>query len=221
MNILIRYLAYHDDLAAMSMKLWEKFADENCIDVQFIPSDQFAFYAQYDTCCADADIVFQIDEDCFIYRPQSLLDIAKYMIDNKLAYIGPQEISLDIRKNCKNVAHYYINSFFWAVQPRLIGKMPPALEIANFEQSRTFIEPYWNIIGYLRSNLLLHEYIKADTYTDGISTILSDFEGKPFCIHTWFARLWDQTPAVEKQEGVPGNKKRIENALEYAICQSK
>lgn len=228
MKILIRYLAMHDDLSEQSKALWDGFASKHNIDVEFVPVKDFAYLAQYNTFATPAhkaDIVIQLDEDCFITRPQSLIDMAEYMWEHGVAYCGMREIDSTIRQNVQGIKDYYINSFFMMVQPSCIGELPSAFELLDFEKKEegVWLEPYWNIIGYMKQRGFKFKSLIPKPHYDSISTILHDFAGNPFCIHTWFARLWDCNVETEEQEGVPCNRQRIEDALAYARkqCQSK
>jgi hypothetical protein len=216
-RVLIRYLAMHEDLAEKALELWKPYITKKNWDVELVEPRDYAFIAQYMTCISPYDFVVQLDEDCFLFRPEAIHDMCLRMLEEKIAYAGMREKDCPLRKNTKGLTDYYINSFFMITQPGLIiPKMIDPEQILGWEKSgSTWLEPYWNIIGYLHSMGLKCHYIANRQHTDGISTILSDFNGKDFCIHTWFARLWDM-PNLEDNEGVPGNKQRIEEALTWA-----
>jgi hypothetical protein len=220
MNILIRYLAMHDDLSDQSKKLWEDYALKHGINVEFVPSADYAFLAQYDSFTVPihkADIVIQMDEDCFLMHPEKIIPMAKYMVKNSIAYAGMREIDSNIRKDVQGIKDYYINSFFMMIQPSCIGEIITPQELLNFEPSDgKWLEPYWNIIGYMHQRGFKCEYFPVKTHTDGISTVLCDFQGNPFAIHTWFARLWDCSESLAIEEGVPNNRQRIEDAYKFA-----
>lgn len=221
MKVLVRYLALHDDLAEMGMHLWVDRFKEYGYGLELVPQNHYNFFSQYHTLFnREADIVIQLDEDCFLYRPEAIPEMIERMLDEKIAMCGMPEMGVaKVRTNMRLLKPYYINSFFMLSQPPLLRPfLKPAQDIVGWEigDGKTWLEPYWSLFGYLHSRGIDPKMLDGHNHYDDISVILKDFEGKDMLIHTWFGRLWGQSEKTQEAEGVPGNQQRIIDAYSYA-----
>ena len=200
MNIIFNVLKMHDDLAYKSGLLYRKIATS----VFMLPMHSHNYKGQYKAMFDyEYDISIVIDEDCFISRPQSILDMAEYMIREKIGYAGMPEVGVSSHrtKHADNNLKA-MNSFFIMFNPKVLGPALPFLVDLNYKRQH---EIYWQIFEFLYDQgIKRHEFHGRD-HADNISTILTDVNDKDFILHTWYARNCDANDNPE----CPGNKDRI------------
>ena len=182
----------------------------------------------YDLLKYDIDYAINIDEDAFVSDNNRLESLLKYCIANKYVNCGfPDGGVLPIRHENPIVTNPFFNIF----DVKKIKEHLDYKTIENFDFKKSDYEsyapkhlftgsdyiysynpdPFYPFILWLNMNFKCL-YLNATTYenNDGYTTILEDYEGKPFLYHTWFSRFYEQNPI---------HNRRINNI--YTLCTDK
>lgn len=161
------------------------------------------FYQMLDD--TEADIIINIDEDAFVYDLKLLEELVQYVVDNEYVNCGmPDGGVVHLRRLHPLVTNAYFNILnvreirkkfsleaiqkfpfhedaYMNVLPKAIIKGP--YEIVDYE-------PYYQFFIWLSQNFKTL-YLNAENHPDGESTILHDHLNRPFLIHTWYSRMYN------------------------------
>lgn len=125
---------------------------------------------------SDADIVINIDEDCFIYDWTAVVLMINHIINSKSTHMGMPDRHL----SCHRFNLYTVqNPFFNIFNMREIRHFYKGTMQTTDEQN---IEPYNSIFLEL-AFFGKPFYLSAHDHEDGITT---DLHG--FALHTWYSR---------------------------------
>lgn len=182
------------DLTDMCTKLLPQNIEiklEDCKDgnINEVHYRRFTQYKEY-------DFVVCLDIDCFIIRPQAILDMCQFMQDIGFSFAAMNELTgpSTHRNKCYGVDGSQYNAFFYILNTKLIPPMPSIVELnkqylkPNTDLNR--YEPYWVMFQFVYRNTKIYIDLKGYTHTDGITTVLYDINDKPMLMHTWYARCW-------------------------------
>ncbi len=171
-------------------KRWDFNLKTNCVWYDFIK-------VALDNKNKDYKYFIHIDEDCFLYNKQGIINTIEEMEKNDYALAGPTDTMWPIRGGNPHA----LNSFF------MIGKIQDLKEIWNdYEFNLLFKdlqlpipevpeekiedEPYYNFFwNYLKHNKKIYP-IKTGFYEPTNSTTLLYNDNEIFVHHMWYTRRW-------------------------------
>lgn len=156
----------------------------------------------------DCDIAINIDEDAFLVDPDALFRLVDYVVSNGYANAGcpdgggfcPRGANPIVTNPFFNIFNLKlirtkfdrnaIRDFRYADhKDRMIAAYPKERLENKYDFEKTDQEPYYPFFLWLANNFKTL-YLPSARHEDGITTILLDPEGKPICLHTWFARFY-------------------------------
>lgn len=155
------------------------------------------------------DYIVNIDEDCFIIDWANVLNLIEYVKENSFTYAGmPDGCVHPLRSNSWAVHNPFFNVFNVSSCNLLIrAKSKSYINSFTFEgikkptrpkERGTYDhnndEPFSGLFYYLHAKgkpFNLSAYI----WGDGLTTELL-FNGKPFCVHTWYSREYGTNEEV-------------------------
>lgn len=163
----------------------------------------------------DCDIAVNIDEDAFLIDPAVLEDLIRTVLEGGFANAGcPDGGTAAVpRGGDPRVT----NPFFNILDLRQIR---PAFQHSEMIRKDEDKEPYYPFFHWLADRFTTL-YLPAERHPDGLSTILKDPQGRPFCLHAWFARFYSMPGWVVRRledHGVD-HKSRIEALIDEAYAQ--
>lgn len=162
-------------------------------------------YTRHHRFQAPYDFLIGIDEDCFIFRPQAIVEMMEYMDKNNIGILGVPEKGVSCNRHS---SEEYTCTFFIIYNLNIIRNIPidekaiQSIVIPPLPQ----YEDHWKSILWLQNHGAKRHLLTGNDHTDIVSTILNDLHGEPFLLHTWFARDFTS----------PQNRQRIQKAYEYA-----
>ena len=163
----------------------------------------------------DCDIAINIDEDAFLIDPAVLEDLIQTVIAGAYANAGCPDGGTPAvpRGGDPRVT----NPFFNILDLRQIR---PAFHRSEMIRKDEDKEPYYPFFHWLAASFKTL-YLPAERHPDGLSTILKDPQGRPFCLHAWFARFYSMPGwVVRRLEGnAIDQKARIEALIDEAYAQ--
>ncbi|MCC7424297.1 MAG: glycosyltransferase [Planctomycetaceae bacterium] len=159
----------------------------------------------------DADWIVNLDEDAFVLDPDGILALVDTMRRDGYAACGmPDGGVVPIRRHHPLACNTFFNVFdarciraLWKDWPQVLqtdsprageARMAPFARRTPFEFDR--FEPYYPAFFSLLSAGERILYLDAETWDDGISTLLKGPDGQALLIHCWYARLWRHDPAT-------------------------
>lgn len=151
-----------------------------------------------------ADIVVNIDEDAFVTDVDSLRGLIDYVIERKYVNCGmPDGGVVPIRHHHPLVTNPFFTIMNTAeirkqLRPGVFEGFPLASEEYVATHPQELLRSPYDMDGYEPYNELLlwvarnfsTLYLDARTHPDGKSTVLLNHEGRPFVMHTWYARKY-------------------------------
>lgn len=162
----------------------------------------------------DCDIAINIDEDAFLVNPQAMLDLVSYVIDGGYANAGCPDGGCDAlpRGGDPRVT----NPFFNIMDLRQIR---PSFDKSLLVSRLDDCEPYYPFFHWLADNFKTL-YLPARKHPDGVTTILTDVEGRDICLHSWFARFYSMPSFMVKfaQRDKDNQKARIDALIKEAYA---
>lgn len=195
--------------------------DIHCVQVPgFNRSEDCSNYLHYIITNSPDEWVINVDEDCFIYNWQGVLDLIETMKNSGSAYCGMPDGGI-----CSTRARSWIamNPFFnifnvnqiidkytsreeidKTVVSKVILDIKPDFILGEYDNTK--ISPFNGIFNWLFTNFI-PTYLLADNHEDGISTILKGMTIEPFALHSWYSREYNNDPL---------QKKRIDNLYKEA-----
>ena len=168
-------------------------------------ADGYFFTMLEDECC---DIAINIDEDAFITDWDPILELAAYVANNNIVNAAAPDAGPGCPRkhnpivtnpffnilNLKLIRTKYISPkeiqkfSYEAHREELVAKFPKSLlEMLEYDLDCIDFEPYYPFFFWLAYHFETL-YLPAVRHSDGYSTILYDHQGRPFCLHSWFAR---------------------------------
>ncbi|MCF0167762.1 MAG: carboxymuconolactone decarboxylase family protein [Bacteroidales bacterium] len=211
-------------------------------------ADGYFFSMLADTEC---DVAVNIDEDAFVTDWDAVMRLIETVVEGEYANAGTPDCGPGCPRGCNPIV---TNPFFNVLNLKLIRTKYSREAVRKFdykavkqEMKEDFdgkllerldgnlechdFEPYYQFFLWMAYNFKTL-YLPATRHSDGISTILSDNNGNPFCLHSWFARKFgvdkDQTARINALidaaytlRGVPrphlSAAERVFNTLELAV----
>jgi hypothetical protein len=168
-------------------------------------ADGYFFTMLEDT---DCDIAVNIDEDAFITDWAPIIELIEYVVEHHIANAATPDAGPGCPRhhnpiitnpffnvlNLKLIRTKYttpreIQKFSYeAHREELTAKFPQAL-LGTLEYDLDCIdfEPYYPFFFWVAYHFETL-YLPAVRHADGFSSILYDNQGRPFCLHSWFAR---------------------------------
>jgi hypothetical protein len=152
-----------------------------------------------------ADWVVNLDEDAFLLKPQLLIDLIRYMEENGHTACGmPDGGVVPIRRHNPAAVNAFFNIFdmrrvrpVWNdwVRVRAASHRPEYENgVAPFARRCAYsFDHFERYYGAFFSLLEAGEkilYLDADTWEDGVSTLLKDHTGEALLLHLWYTRNW-------------------------------
>jgi hypothetical protein len=183
-------------------------------------TDNFGYFRELLSLAADW--IISVDEDAFVLEPGRLLDLVQAMEQGGYAACGmPDGGVVPIRRHNPVACNAYFNVLdlrrvrrVWSNWERVVAaKHQPAYEsrVADFAKRTTFafdhFERYYGVFFSLLEAGERILYLDAETWQDGVSTLLKDTAGRPLLIHCWYTRHWDFSYHT---------RRRYQAALNYA-----
>ena len=168
-------------------------------------ADGYFFTILKDT---DCDIAINIDEDAFITDWDPIIELIDYVVKYNIANAATPDAGPGCPRhhnpivtnpffnvlNLKLIRTKYTTSkevqkfSYENHREEMIAKFPQALlDTLEYDLNCIDFEPYYPFffwVAYHFDTL----YLPAVGHSDGFSTILHDHQGRPFCLHSWFAR---------------------------------
>jgi len=183
----------------------------------------------------DADFIINIDEDCFIYDNNEILDLMQYMIDNNYDYCGvPDGGIFNIRHGSPIAMNPFFNIFdLRKIRQKFLDskidnetvaykderllervKIPLKSELCTYALNENYYPIfYWLARNfnplYLNGFTHTDEWVEADgvTHNDEWTSVVLSHRNKKICYHTWLARFYqDNKPYNGKNQRVRINK---------------
>jgi hypothetical protein len=157
----------------------------------------------------DADWVINLDEDAFVADPQGIVSLLEHMEREGYAACGmPDGGVVPIRRHHPLACNTFLNIFdlrrvraAWRDWGRVIHTNPPSEEVYGIPEiaRRTAwafdrFEPYYGAFFSLLEAKEKILYLDAETWDDGVSTLLKGPDGRPLLIHCWYSRQWKADP---------------------------
>lgn len=157
----------------------------------------------------DADWVINLDEDAFVTNPMRIYNLIQYMEDHDYVCAGMPDGGV-----CHHRFHNPLvqNAFFNIINISAIKKTfcpieaKPLIHVKEYEtqfpeqlmqHAYAFdnFEPYYPFFFWLLKHNFKMLYLDAiDWSRDETSTVLLDHTNKPFLIHCWYSRVFDEQP---------------------------
>lgn len=168
-------------------------------------ADGYFFTMLEDESC---DIAINIDEDAFITDWNPILELVEYVANNNLVNAAAPDAGPGCPRrhnpivtnpffnvlNLKLIRTKYttpkeIQKFSYeSHREELVAKFPQSLlETLEYDLDCIDFEPYYPFFFWLAYHFDTL-YLQAERHSDGFSSILYDHQGRPFCLHSWFAR---------------------------------
>ncbi len=168
-------------------------------------ADGYFFTMLEDESC---DIAINIDEDAFITDWNPILELVEYVASNNLVNAAAPDAGPGCPRrhnpivtnpffnvlNLKLIRTKYttpkeIQKFSYeSHREELVAKFPQSLlETLEYDLDCIDFEPYYPFFFWLAYHFDTL-YLSAERHSDGFSSILYDHQGRPFCLHSWFAR---------------------------------
>ena len=168
-------------------------------------ADGYFFTMLEDESC---DIAINIDEDAFITDWNPSLELVEYVASNNLVNAAAPDAGPGCPRrhnpivtnpffnvlNLKLIRTKYttpkeIQKFSYeSHREELVAKFPQSLlETLEYDLDCIDFEPYYPFFFWLAYHFDTL-YLQAERHSDGFSSILYDHQGRPFCLHSWFAR---------------------------------
>ena len=156
----------------------------------------------------DCDIAINIDEDAFITDWMPIFDLIEYVVSHEIANAAAPDAGPGCPRkhnpivtnpffnvlNLKLIRTKYTTSkevqkFSYELhREELIARFPATLlDTLEYDLDCIDFEPYYPFFFWL-AYYFETLYLPAVRHADGFSTILYDNQGRPFCLHSWFAR---------------------------------
>lgn len=203
-----------------------------CVRLTDQTADGYFYTMLKDT---DCDIAINIDEDCFLVDPQTVLDLVQVVIENDYANAGCP----DGGSGCPRGGNPIVtNPFFNVLNLKLIRtkftfknqistfdykvvleqmeeKFPKEILKGGYDFARTDYEPYYPFFFWLAYNFKTL-YLVGEKHLDGISTILHAPDGRIICMHSWLARFYNVPGFFVKywQKDAGKQKERIDSLID-------
>lgn len=151
--------------------------------------------------------IMNCDEDCFITDPEALDDLFAYMCGHGYDYCGMSDGGTHHRNNDPVVMNPFFNIFMKCVtvdmpyhelklchnQEVKTDTLAQLAKVCRHKHEAQMSEPFNPIFRYLEKNF--HPlYLQAELHPDGVSTILLNHKGVPFCVHSWYSRAYGVDP---------------------------
>lgn len=129
------------------------------------------------------DIAVNIDEDAFIVDQQAVLELIDTVVAGGYANAGCRDAGEGLpRSGDPQVT----NPFFNVLNLALIRSRFDKRELRREDDD---MEPYYPLLRWMAREFKTL-YLPARKHEDGISTILTDPQGRIVCMHSWFARFY-------------------------------
>jgi glycosyltransferase involved in cell wall biosynthesis len=157
--------------------------------------------------------VVNLDEDAFLLDPGGLLRLIERMdLEGHAACGMPDGGVVPIRRHSPAVPNAFFNVLdLDRVRPvwsRPMARETPfrpeyAADLPDFARRTEFacddFEPYYGLFHALRAAGESILPLDAETWTDGVSTVLRGIDGEPLLVHAWYAREWTTDPATRRR----------------------
>lgn len=173
-------------------------------------ADGYFYTMLQDTTC---DVAINIDEDAFLSDPQAMLSLADEVIGQGYANAGVS----DADQGCPRIGNPLVTNPFFnvlnlslirtkfsldalkafsydRVKQQMIDAFPSHVKLQKHDFQNIDYEPYYTFFLWLAYNFRTC-YLPATRHVDGTSTIVYDTLGRPFLLHSWFARFYKMTEA--------------------------
>ena len=149
----------------------------------------------------DADYVVNLDEDAFVFDNDVLVDLVSHVIANGYVNCGmPDGGVTHVRHHNPLVTNPYFTIMHTVRlrEPVLWGQysgMPLPEDLPEWFPESLLkhdywpgsFEPYDEFLTWVALNFPTL-YLDAHEHEDGISTVLLDYDERPFLTHTWYGR---------------------------------
>lgn len=156
----------------------------------------------------DCDIAVNIDEDAFITDWEPIFDLIEYLVTHNIANAATPDAGPGCPRRHNPIV---TNPFFNVLNLKLIRTKyttPKEIQRFSYEEHREELlgkfpkvlldtlecdldcidfEPYYPFFFWLAYHFDTL-YLTAVRHSDGFSSILYNHQGRPFCLHSWFAR---------------------------------
>jgi len=165
---------------------------------------------------SDCDIAVNIDEDAFLVDPESLKELVQKVLDGGYANAGCPDGGNTAMPRSGDPR--VTNPFFNILDLRQIR---PSFDKSKLIRKPDDLEPYYPFFHWLADNFKTL-YLPAVKHADGITTILQMPDGRPLCLHTWFARFYSMPGWMVRriQKGLAADQRsRIDAVIDetYAV----
>jgi len=231
-SISIAMRAMNDDLVSKSLAFLNNIEGQRRILFNTNSGD----YVQEILYNPISDWVINLDEDCFIYDSDKLMNLIKYMDDNDYHICGISDGGVN---KCRFHNPVAFNPFFNIIDVRKTssisncnpGKESDDREIGTFSDDLKKFTPfhllkypykydnfqwqYYPLFFHMLRNNVNFLYLDCEEFGDGFSTIVKDHNGDPFLIHSWYARTYNSNSKVENHTN------RINTVYDFAVKQRK
>lgn len=171
-------------------------------------ADGYFFRMLEDT---DCDWAINIDEDAFVVDADAIMELLDFMKRNGYVNAGMSDGVL-VRPCNPAITNPFFNILNLAAireefnvedisafnyqehRDDIIAKLPSHLrQLSEDRYAMDQEEPFYNFFFWMALHFPTL-YLDAETYTDEISTVLKNHEGKPMVYHSWFSREWRHDP---------------------------
>ena len=210
--------SFNARLYALSKALYAQWGYE-CVRLTNQTADGYFYTMLQHT---DCDIAINVDEDCFIIDKDAVLRLVDYVVDNQILNAGFSDSRNPL------VTNPFFNVFNWKLLREKTGlqtgnqvrKSVQMFYQQNAQMEKIDFEPYGAFFLWLTQQGKTL-YLDGKKHSDTHTTILSNHEGKPMCMHTWYARFYSVpdfiTHFFDKNAGM--QKDRIDAIIDesYAL----
>jgi len=197
----------------------------NGIAAQFrkIRVDIRYFESYVERCSYDTDYTLWLDDDVFIYRPESILDLVKHMEKESLDYLGFPEKGYCGHRTQAGGGQGSLCAFFVLCKNSAMRSLGLTPELLAKYKKPDWYEHHYTFFYYLQNHGMRQGIVTGRDHSDKVTTILTDMNGKDFAFHTWYARAWedDQQAWGEVPNNTARQKAIISEAQALAEKESK
>lgn len=148
------------------------------------------------------DFVVSIDEDAYVTRPELLRNLIDEAVSSDIGLVGMPDGGVCPHRTFNPRS---VNPFFAIINSKRVRALLRESDFVGYPTAGDgfldnhpsgFLEygyqvgvhePFDEFFVWVADNLGVR-YLKASIHGDGTSTVLHDFDGNDFLIHTWFTR---------------------------------
>lgn len=191
------------------------------IDAKFaqIRVDTRYFESYVERLSFDTDFTLWLDDDVFLYRRKSIVDLIDHMNKEKLDYMGFPEKGYCGHRTKAGGGQGSLCAFFALWRNSSIKKLCLTPKILADYKKPEWYEHHYTLFYYMQNHGLKQGIVTGRDHEDKVTTILTDINGKDFAFHTWYARAWkdDQQAWGEVQNNTERQRARIREAEELML----